>query len=427
MSKLEELINRLCPDGVEYKTLGEVATISRGGNFQKKDFVEEGKPCIHYGQIYTKYDLFTDKTLTFINEECFSKQKQAVKNDIIMAVTSENIEDVCKCVAWLGDENVAVSGHSAIIHHSLDPKYLTYFFHSAHFFSQKRKLAHGTKVIEVTPDTLKSIKLPVPPLEVQREIVRVLDNFTFLTTELAAELAARQKQYEYYRDLLLTFKQDESTILNELELSDTVRWMKLGEVAEVSDYVANGSFASIKANVNYKRGSGYAMLIRTVDFSNGFDRNNAIYIDKQAYEFLNKSKLYGGEIIINNIGAGVGTVFRCPKMNMPMSLAPNAILVKTSNNEFYYYWLQSKHGQNAIKRIVSKSALPKFNKTEFRNILIPFPPLSEQRRIVSILDRFDTLCNDLTSGLPAEIALRQKQYEYYRDKLLTFKELKKEA
>ena len=110
-----------------------------------------------------------------------------------------------------------------------------------------------------------------------------------------------------------------------------------------------------------------------------------------------------------------------------MSLAPNAILVKTSNNEFYYYWLQSKHGQNAIKRIVSKSALPKFNKTEFRNILIPFPPLSEQRRIVSILDRFDTLCNDLTSGLPAEIALRQKQYEYYRDKLLTFKELKKEA
>ena len=215
MSKLEELIQRLCPDGVEYKTLGEVATISRGGNFQKKDFVEKGKPCIHYGQIYTKYDLFTDKTLTFITEECFVKQKQAMKNDIIMAVTSENIEDVCKCVAWLGDENVAVSGHSAIIHHSLDPKYLTYFFHSAHFFNQKRKLAHGTKVIEVTPDTLKSIKLPLPPLEVQREIVHVLDNFTFLTTELAAELAARQKQYEYYRDLLLTFKQDKSTILNE--------------------------------------------------------------------------------------------------------------------------------------------------------------------------------------------------------------------
>ena len=215
MSNLEELIERLCPDGVEYKTLGDVATISRGGNFQKKDFTEQGKPCIHYGQIYTRYGLFTDNTLTFINDECFAKQKYAEPNDIIMAVTSENIEDICKCVAWLGTEKVAVSGHSAIIHHSLDPKYLAYFFHSQHFFNQKRRLAHGTKVMEVTPDTLMSIKLPVPPLEVQREIVRILDNFTFLTTELAAELAARQKQYEYYRDLLLTFKSNESTILNE--------------------------------------------------------------------------------------------------------------------------------------------------------------------------------------------------------------------
>ena len=215
MSNLDELIERLCPDGVEYKTLGDVATISRGGNFQKKDFTEQGKPCIHYGQIYTRYGLFTDKTLTFINDKCFVKQKYAEPNDIIMAVTSENIEDICKCVAWLGTEKVAVSGHSAIIHHSLDPKYLTYFFHSQHFFNQKRRLAHGTKVMEVTPDTLKSIQLPVPPLEVQREIVRILDNFTFLTTELAAELAARQKQYEFYRDLLLTFKPNESTILNE--------------------------------------------------------------------------------------------------------------------------------------------------------------------------------------------------------------------
>lgn len=203
--------------------------------------------------------------------------------------------------------------------------------------------------------------------------------------------------------------------------------MKLGDIAEVSDYVANGSFATIKSNVDYKRDTGYAILIRTVDFSNGFDRNNAVYIDKHAYEFLKKSKLYGGEIIINNIGAGVGTVFKCPDLGIPMSLAPNAIMVKTPNNDFYYYWLQSKHGQSAINKIIAKSAMPKFNKTGFRNILIPIPPLSEQRRIVSILDRFDTLCNDLTSGLPAEIALRQKQYEYYRDKLLTFKELKKEA
>lgn len=209
MSKLKELIAELCPNGVEYKTLGEVATITRGGNFQKKDFKEQGYPCIHYGQIYTKYGLFVEKTITYLTEDCAEKQKKASKNDVIMAVTSENIEDVCKCVAWLGDADVAVSGHTAIIHHTLNAKYLVYYLHTNDFFKQKRKLAHGTKVIEVTPDTLKSVRLPVPPLPVQEEIVRILDSFTSLTvelqTKLQAELQARQKQYEYYRDQLLTF------------------------------------------------------------------------------------------------------------------------------------------------------------------------------------------------------------------------------
>ena len=98
MSKLDELIKELCPDGVEYKELGSIATISRGGSLQKKDFCEEGVPCIHYGQIYTKYGLFTDHTFTFISREKAEKQKMAEPNDIVMAVTSENIEDVCKCV-----------------------------------------------------------------------------------------------------------------------------------------------------------------------------------------------------------------------------------------------------------------------------------------------------------------------------------------
>ena len=217
MSKLDDLIRGLCPDGVEYKKLGEIATISRGGNFQKKDFLTEGVPCIHYGQIYTKYGLFADKTFTFISEECAKKQKMAQPNDIVMAVTSENIEDVCKCLAWLGDEPVAVSGHSAIIHHNQNAQYLVYYFHSQMFFAQKRKLAHGTKVIEVTPDALVDIVLPIPPLEIQREIVRILDNFTNLT----AELTARKTQYAYYRDKLL-------------KAETNAHKYKLGEIATVT-------------------------------------------------------------------------------------------------------------------------------------------------------------------------------------------------
>ena len=159
MSKLDELIQKYCPNGVEYKKLSDFATVIRGGNFQKKDFVETGKPCIHYGQMYTHFKNTTDKTLTFVSEEVFNKSKQAQPNDIVMAVTSENVEDVCSCVAWLGNENIAVSGHTAIIHHNQNASYLSYYFHSEHFFKQKVKLAHGTKVIEVTPDKLLDITI----------------------------------------------------------------------------------------------------------------------------------------------------------------------------------------------------------------------------------------------------------------------------
>ncbi|AEE97693.1 restriction endonuclease subunit S [Mahella australiensis] len=212
MSKLDKLIAEYCPDGVEYRKLGDVATISRGGNFQKKDCVADGEvPCIHYGQIHTYYNLFVDKTISYISKETAKKQKFAETNDIVMAVTSENIDDVCKCIAWLGKGKIAVGGHTAIIHHLLNPKYLVYFLSSSLFYQQKVKLAHGTKVIEVTPDKLVDIIIPVPPLPVQQEIVRILDNFTELTTELTtdltAELTARQKQYEYYRDKLLSFKE----------------------------------------------------------------------------------------------------------------------------------------------------------------------------------------------------------------------------
>ena len=220
MSKLDELIKKYCPDGVEYKKLGDIATISRGGNFQKKDYVSTGVPCIHYGQLYVHYNLFTDNVITYIHKDKAVKQKFAEPNDIIMAVTSENIEDVCKSIAWLGEEKVAVSGHSAIIHHSMNPKYLAYYLNSLHFYKQKVKLAHGTKVIEVTPSALNEVSLPVPPLPVQEEIVRILDSFTSLTAELQAELQARKKQYGYYCKKL--FLRNENS-----------RWVKLVDIADI--------------------------------------------------------------------------------------------------------------------------------------------------------------------------------------------------
>ena len=189
--------------------MGEIAEIMRGGNFQKKDFRESGVPCIHYGQIYTRFGIFADKTLTYIDSTVAAKQKFADSGDIVMAVTSENIDDVCKCLAWIGDEKVAVSGHSAIIKHNQNAKYLAYYFHTSDFAAQKRKLAHGTKVIEVTPSALANIEIPLLPLAEQERIVAILDRFdslcNSLTEGLPAEIALRKKQYEYYRDKLLSF------------------------------------------------------------------------------------------------------------------------------------------------------------------------------------------------------------------------------
>ena len=398
---LDDLIRELCPDGVEYKKLGEIATISRGGNFQKKDFLTEGVPCIHYGQIYTKYGLFADKTFTFISEECAKKQKMAQPNDIVMAVTSENIEDVCKCLAWLGDEPVAVSGHSAIIHHNQNAKYLIYYFHSQMFFAQKRKLAHGTKVIEVTPDALVDIVLPIPPLEIQREIVRILDNFTNLTAELTAELTARKAQYSYYRDKLLTFE-------------SRIQLLPLKDIAKFSYGYTD------KAQEH-----GDTRFLRITDIA----EDGTMKPKGAKYILLNdESKKYlvkKGDLLLARTGATYGKTLYVPD-NSPAVYASFLIKIELDNSKISnrYYWHFSKSNQywRQAEKLVSKGGQPQFNTNAVERVVVPVPPLDVQNRIVEVLDNFEKICSDLNIGLPAEIEARQKQYEYYRDKLLTFAE-----
>lgn len=174
------------------------------------------------------------------------------------------------------------------------------------------------------------------------------------------------------------------------KIPDTWGLASISEVTEVvTDYVANGSFASLAENVTYKDTEDVAVLIRLVDFNNDF-KGNFIFINEHAYEFLRKSKLYGDEIIISNVGANVGKVFRCPHLPYKMSLAPNSIMVKFKENDnFYYYWLRSNAGQYMLHSIVTGSAQPKFNKTNFRDMLVPVPPKEQQDRIVSILKPLD--------------------------------------
>ena len=195
---------------VEWKKMSEVGTFIRGNGLQKKDFTESGVGCIHYGQIYTKLNTFTDKTLTYCSENVAKKLTPVHPGDLIIACTSENVEDVCKSVAWLGKEDLVTGGHACVFSHHENPKYIAYLLQTENFFQQKKKYARGVKVIDIKVADLQKITLPIPSLEEQHRIVSILDRFESLTTSLQsglpAEIAARRQQYEHYRDKLLTFK-----------------------------------------------------------------------------------------------------------------------------------------------------------------------------------------------------------------------------
>ena len=207
MSQISNLIAKLCQNGVEFKALGDFAELVRGNGLPKSVFTESGVGCIHYGQIYTHYGVWTTKTISFVAEKTAEPLAKVDCGDIVITNTSENIEDVCKAVAWLGEAQIVTGGHATVIKHGQDPKYLSYYFRTPEFFAQKKKHATGTKVIDVSAKSLAKIRIPVPPLEIQREIVKVLDTFTKLEAELEAELEARRRQYKYYRDALLTFNE----------------------------------------------------------------------------------------------------------------------------------------------------------------------------------------------------------------------------
>lgn len=410
MKRLEALLQQLCPDGVIYKRLGDIATITRGGNFQKKDYREHGFPCIHYGQIYTKYNLFVTEPISHISEEKAAQQKKAKPGDIIMAVTSENIEDVCKCIAWLGNREIAVSGHAAIIHHRLNPKFLAYFLSSSLFYKQKLTMAQGTKVIEVSPEKLKNILLPVPPLEVQQEIVRILDHFTELTaeltTELTAELAAREKQHQYYTQHLYdSIKEKGVPVVCVKDVCDLLT----GFPFDSSHFVSGG--IHLLRGMNIKRGF--------LDYSDG---NNRYWNTVKGYE---KFLLADDDIVIAMDGSLVGKSYgQVKKQHLPVLLVQRVTRVRATkiNAHYLYHYISSGAFTKYVEQKKTGGAVPHISMKDIENFTLPLPPEKLQEEISEVLDRFDALCNDLTSGLPAEIAARQKQYEYYRDKLLTFKE-----
>ena len=385
MSGLNFLNKLLDGVDVEWLSLGELGDFIRGNGLQKKDFVESGFPAIHYGQIYTRYGLSADKTFTYVLPELANKLRKAQKNDLLLATTSENDEDVVKPLAWLGD-NVAISGDMMLFRHEQNVKYLAYFFQSEIFQTQKMKYITGAKVRRVSSGDLSKIKIPIPcsnnpekSLAIQSEIVRILDKFTALTAELTAELNMRKKQYNYYRDQLLNLEGRENT-----------REMRIGDIYD---------FQYGTGNTIPKSGGQYPVY-----GSNGIVGSHDKYNSEDSP-------------VIGHIGAYAGIVNWGQGKHF---VTYNGVICRHKSKEVlqkyaYYLLLLQDFGSK------SNSASQPFVSYNILNApIVLVPPLQEQARIVEILDKFDTLTNSITEGLPREIELRQKQYEYYRDLLFSF-------
>ena len=202
----DQLLDLEGKEGVEMKTLGEIGEFVRGNGIQKNDFVEDGFGCIHYGQIHARYGFSAEETISKIEESLYKKCKKAQKGDVVLATTSEDAEGVAKPFVWLGDEEVAVSGDAFIFHHNQNGKFMGHQFLTHKFMQFKVKYATGAKVVRISGENMAKYEVALPSLEEQQRIVSILDTFEASIQNLEQQLAQREKQYEYYRNKLLTFE-----------------------------------------------------------------------------------------------------------------------------------------------------------------------------------------------------------------------------
>lgn len=373
-------------------TWGEFCEIIKGNGVQKADFVEEGFGCIHYGQIYTHYGPYTYSTNKFVSKATFDKARKASKGDVIMTDTSENVEDICKSVAYLGEDDIAVSNHALILKHNQNPKFLSYSTLTDCFLAQKRKVVVGVKVSGIKPEQLAKFKIYLPSLTEQKRIVEQLDTFTSSIENLKEQIAQRRKQYEYYRDQLL-----------DLEGKPGVEMKKLGEI------------------VVFRNGKGHEKII-IPDGKYIVVNSKFISSDGSVKKYCNEqiSPLYVDDIlmVMSDVpnGKAIAKCYLVERNNLyTLNQRIGAFHVCDSNViTKYLFYVINRNEQ--LLQYDNKIDQTNLKKDDILNITIPLPPLQEQQRIVSILDTFEASIRNLEQ----QLAQREKQYEYYRNILLSF-------
>lgn len=387
MTQLETLIQTLCPNGVKFVPLWSVTAWDK--HFKGIDKSMQQKiisyPYLLAADLFAldtgEGDVFLLSTGAKTGWTTEEKAGEYLREGEVVAIPWGGTPNVkyYKGKFVTADNRIATSLDTNV----LNNKFLYYWMNNnidliAGFY-------RGAGIQHPSMYDILSLQIPLPPLAVQSEIVRVLDKFTLYKSELAAELAVRLQQYEYYRDKLLTF-------------DDIVKRVKLGDVAEVGTGSSNGNEAI--------EGGAYPFFVRSKDIKR-----------LDTYEYDEEAIIIPGE-------GGIGDIFHYVhgKFALHQRVYRIHFLKGDINTRFAYFYLCAKFKTYIMRKAVS-ATVTSIRKPMIENFELPLPPLSEQERIVSILDRFDKLCHDIREGLPAEIDLRQKQYEHYRDKLLTFTDI----
>lgn len=365
MSKIDELIKEMCPNGVEYKALKSVSCMQRGNSLTKSRATEGNIPVISGGKEPAFFCDISNRDGEIITVAGSGVGAGYVQYWNIPIYAND-------CFTIKGNDDVVT-------------KYLYYFM--ANIQNQIYKTKKGGGVPHVHISDIENFKIPIPPLPIQREIVRILDSFTELTEELTKELTkeltARKKQYEFYRDELLKFDND-------------MQMVKLGELCKITRGIR-----VTRSELNSD--SGYPVYQNSLTPMGYYNKPN-----RKANTSFIISAGAAGEIGYSN--EDYWAADDCLTFECPSSL----------NDRFLYHFFKTK--QEYLYSRVRKASIPRLSREVLEKLEIPFLPIEIQNQLVSVLDNFDAICSDLNIGLPAEIEARQKQYEYYRDMLLTFAE-----
>ncbi|MFP6290841.1 restriction endonuclease subunit S [Helicobacter pylori] len=394
MHKIEQLLQTLAPKGVEFRKLGEVINILKGKQLNKELLLDYGEYPVMNGGIHASgywNEYNTDYPKIIISQGGASA-------GYVNYMTSK---------FWAGAHCYAIELNSE----KLNYKFLYYFLKNSQTILMKSQFGAGIPALNKAD--IETLTIPIPPLEIQQEIVKILDAFTELNTELNTELKARKKQYEYYQNMLLDF--------NDINLNH--------KDAKMSAKTYPKRLKSLLQTLAPK-GVEFRKLGEVCDFQKGksitkkavtFGKVPVISGGRQPAYYHNEANRSGETIAISSSGVYAGYV---SYWDIPVFLADSFSVSpkqKTLMPKYLFHYLTTQ--QDAIHATKSTGGIPHVYSKDLQNFLIPIPPLEIQQEIVKILDQFSLLTTDLLAGIPAEIKARKKQYEYYREKLLTFKPL----